>query len=76
LVYEDGEWICSLSRHRQLPDWLDDATEARHETPALAILAAFVEARRVGLGSEQARSPTVPTVRPTAVDAVCCDNFA
>ena len=46
LVYEDGEWICSLSRNRQLPDWLDDAADARHETLALAILAAIVEAQR------------------------------
>jgi hypothetical protein len=76
LVYEDGEWICSLSRHRRLPDWLDDGAEARHELLALAILAAVVEARRVAHGSEQGRSATVPTVRPTASDAVCCDNFA
>jgi hypothetical protein len=40
LVYEDGEWICSLSKHRGLPDWLDDTAEARHETLALAIAAA------------------------------------
>jgi hypothetical protein len=76
LLYEAGEWSCSLSRHPQLPDWLDDAVEARHETLALAILAALVEARRVGLGSEQARSPTVPTIRPTVYHAVSCDNFA
>jgi hypothetical protein len=76
LVYEDGEWICSLSRHRRLPDWLDDAAEARHETLALAILAALVEARWRRLSSGRLASPTVPRVGPAAGYAVCCDNFA
>jgi hypothetical protein len=76
LVYEDGEWICSLSRNRELPDWLDDATEARHETLALAILAAFLEAQRDAAPSDQVNSTTVPSVRPPADYGVCCDNFA
>lgn len=76
LVYEDGEWICSLSRNRQLPDWLDDAADARHETLALAILAAIVEAQRDVAPSDQVSSTTVPSVRLPADCGVCCDNFA
>src|SRR5262245_25746752 len=43
LVYDDGEWYCSLSRERLLPDWLDESIETRHADLALAILGAFVE---------------------------------
>src|SRR5262245_60791985 len=46
LVYEDGEWLCALSRQPNLPLELDDTADASHEMPALAILCAFVEARR------------------------------
>jgi hypothetical protein len=76
LVYEDGEWTCSLSGHRELPDWLDDAVEARHETLGLAILTALVEARRRRLSSGQVDSPTVPRGLPATCGTVCCDNFA
>jgi hypothetical protein len=31
LVYEDGEWLCSLSRQPNLPLALDDTADARHE---------------------------------------------
>ena len=63
-MYEDGEWTCSLSKHRQLPDWLDDVAEAHHAMLPLAILAALVGARRSGLGSGQIGLPRVPRVRP------------
>jgi hypothetical protein len=75
LLYEDGEWICSLSKHRELPDWLDDTAEARHETLALAIMAAFLEARSRAAGTERVSVPTVPQERATDC-ALCCDNFA
>jgi hypothetical protein len=76
LVYEDGEWICSLSKHRELPDWLDDTAEARHETLALAIAAALLEAQSRAAGAERVSVPTVPQ-EPRATDcALCCDNFA
>jgi hypothetical protein len=76
LVYEDGEWICSLSKHRELPDWLDDAAEAHHETLALAIVAAFVEAQSRAADSDRIKVPTVPQ-EPRATDcALYCDNFA
>ena len=46
LVYEDGQWLCSLSRQPNLPVALDDTADASHEVLPLAILRAFVEARR------------------------------
>jgi hypothetical protein len=76
LVYEDGEWICSLSKHRELPDWLDDAAEAHHETLALAIVAAFVEAQSRAADSDRIKVPTVPQEPRTTDCALCCDNFA
>jgi hypothetical protein len=74
LVHEDGEWFCSLSQEPNLPAALDDTADARHEVLALAILSAFVEARR-RTSAREVSSP-VPQVRSTAGRALCCDNFA
>ena len=76
LVYDDGEWFCSLSRQPNLPVELDDTADARHGVLALAILGAFVEARRRSSVARETGSPTVPQVRPAIANAVCCDNFA
>jgi hypothetical protein len=76
LVYEDGEWFCSLSKQPNLPVALDDTADARHEVLPLAILSAFLEARRTASAVRETSSPTVPQVRPTSGFAVCCDNFA
>ena len=76
LAYDDGEWYCALSRQRELPDWLDQSIEARHADLALAILGAFVEAKRV---SAQPRRTSVPTVtRPAEplYEPLFSDNFA
>ena len=42
---DDGEWVCTLTRFTELPDWLDDGAEGRHPVMALAILAALLEVR-------------------------------
>jgi hypothetical protein len=76
LVYEDDEWFCSLSKQPNLPVEFDDTADARHEVLPLAILSAFVEARRGTSTAREISSPTVPQVRPTSGNAVCCDNFA
>ena len=76
LIYEDGEWFCSLSKQPNLPVALDDTADARHEVLPLAILSAFVEARRKTSAARETSSPTVPQVRPTSGYAICCDNFA
>ena len=76
LVYDDGEWFCSLSKQPNLPVAFDDTADARHEVLPLAILSAFVEARRGTSLAREISSPTVPKVWPTSGFAVCCDNFA
>jgi hypothetical protein len=76
LVYEDGEWICSLSRQPGLPAELDEMAEAHHESLPLAILSAFVEARHHSLARREDGPKSVPQVRPTRGYLICCDNFA
>jgi hypothetical protein len=72
LVYEDGEWHCSLSNEPNLPYGFDETTEASHEILPLALLLALIEVRRAGAASVT----TVPQVRPAPGYVVCCDNFA
>jgi hypothetical protein len=76
LIYDDGEWHCSLSKHIALPAELDDMAEGNHESLPLAILSAFVEARRHSLTAGESRPQSVPQVRPMQGYAICCDNFA
>ena len=76
LVYEDGEWLCSLSTQPNLPVALDDTADASHEVLPLAILSAFVEARRRAGAMRETSLPTVPPVRRTPGYAICCDNFS
>ena len=75
IVYEDGKWLCSLSRAPNLPVELDDTADASHEVLPLAILSAFVEARRRASVMRETSLRIVPQVRRTSGYAVCCDNF-
>jgi hypothetical protein len=75
-VYDGGEWHCALSRHRELPGWLDQAIETRHTDLPLAILSAFVDAKAI---SAPASRTSVPAVRRDAsafYEPVLSDNFA
>jgi hypothetical protein len=75
LVREDGEWFCSLSQEPNLPMELDDTADASHEALPLAVLLAFVQARRrtaVAQGGQADR----PHVEPALVRGICCENFA
>lgn len=75
LVYENGEWLCSLSRQPNVPLALDDTADAAHEALSLAIMLAFVEARRKSnLNTEMA--PTAPKSGRAPGLVLCCDNFA
>jgi len=76
LVYEDGEWVCSLGQQPNVPASIDDTIDAGHEVLPLAILSALVEARRRDGATRAARSISVPRVRTVSEHAVCCDNFA
>jgi uncharacterized membrane protein YhiD involved in acid resistance len=75
LVYEDGECLCSLSKQPNLSGALDDTADASHEVLPLAILSAFVEARRRTSAMRETSLQTVPQVRRTSGYAICCDNF-
>jgi hypothetical protein len=75
-VLEDGEWSCALSRHWQVPEWLDERVEARHESLSLAMLTAFANALLV---AKPTKLRVVPAIRPRPgdqFDPVCCDNFS
>jgi hypothetical protein len=76
LVREDGEWWCSLSQQPGLPAELDETADGNHEVLPLAILSAFVEARRHAIATCEAEAPPVPRARSAPGYAVCCDNFA
>ena len=75
LVHDGDEWMCSLSRQLYLPAGLDDGVDATHASLPLAILLAFLEARRVTATLSQAAT-TIPSIVPLAEEAVCCDNFS
>jgi len=75
LVYDGGEWICSLSRHPEVPIEFDDTADGRHEKQPVAILLSFVEAKRLLAANEFAGVPSVPQVRPAAAYPLCCENF-
>jgi hypothetical protein len=75
IAYDDGEWYCALSRERELPDWLDQSTGARHADLALAMLSAFVEARRAAAPASRSSVPPVSRRLNPLDEPVCCDNF-
>jgi hypothetical protein len=76
LVYEDGEWLCSLSGQPYLPAELDDTADASHPVLPLAILAAFLEVRRRMSVARETKLPAMPQDRPAPAYSICCDNFA
>ncbi len=75
IAYDEGEWYCALSRERELPDWLDRSVESHHADLALAILGAFVDARRVALPGRRTSVPAVPRDANPLYEPVSCDNF-
>jgi hypothetical protein len=75
LVHDGDEWMCSLSRQPYLPASLDDGVDATHASLPLAILLAFLEARRVAATLSQAAT-TIPSIVPPAEGAVCGDNVS
>jgi len=76
IAYDEGEWHCALSRERELPDWLDQSAEGRHADLALAILSAFVEAKRIGAPTARSSVPFVPHRTDPFYEPVLSDNFA
>jgi len=76
LIREDGEWFCSLSQQPNLPVMLDDTADGTHEDLPLAILLAFLEARRRMSLAAPPVARAVPTVDLVPVALTSCDNFA
>ncbi|MFZ0779478.1 MAG: hypothetical protein WBE25_13340 [Xanthobacteraceae bacterium] len=75
LIREDGQWHCALSRHPNLPIDFDDTADATHEVMPLAILLAFLQARRrTALAAHSV--PAVPFANPAPAGLICCENFA
>jgi hypothetical protein len=76
LAYDGGEWHCALSHDRELPDWLDQSIETHHADLPLAILRAFVDARRQYAPSSKTSVPAALSRVGPLYEPVCCDNFA
>lgn len=76
IAYDEGEWHCALSRQRELPEWLDQSIEGHHEDLPLAILSAFVDARRAAAPQSRTSVPRVPRDSGLLCVPLCCDNFA
>lgn len=76
IAYDAGEWHCALSRQRELPDWLDQSTEACHKDLSLAILRAFVDVQRVSTLASKTSVPSAPRADEALYVRLCCDNFA
>lgn len=76
LVYEDGEWLCSLSRQPHMPCDLDDTADACHESATLAIWNAVLEASGRAATETKTSLPPALRIRQAPDCIVCCDNFA
>jgi hypothetical protein len=76
LAYDEGEWHCALSPQRELPEWLDDrSVESHHADLSLAILSAFVEARRKYAPPGLTIVPAAPRAANPLYEPLSCDNF-
>jgi hypothetical protein len=76
LVYEDGEWLCSLSQQPNMPIDYDDVAESRHEVLPLAILGALAEARQRIADPGAIQVPDGPRAMHLPGTPICCDNFS
>jgi hypothetical protein len=76
LVYENGEWLCSLSQQPNLPTALDDCAEGSHEFLPLAILCAFIEACRRPYGVQESVSAVPQVAQPSVDHIMCCENYS
>jgi hypothetical protein len=76
LVYQDGEWFCSLSKRPNIPAEIDETADGVHQVLPLAMLTAFVEVRRRAGAVRGTGLPAMRSARAPSDDAACCDNFA
>jgi hypothetical protein len=76
IAYDEGEWHCALSRQRELPEWLDQAVEARHANLPLAILGAFMDAKALAASASRTSVPAAPRDIDALYAPVLSENFA
>ena len=80
LAYDDGEWHCALSDHREMPDWLDTPVETHNPDMATVLLDAVREALRAEPSSHLAIVPNTSAaghdLEAPGFEPVLCDNFA
>jgi hypothetical protein len=76
IAYDEGEWHCAMSRQRELPEWLDQAIEAKHASLTLAILRAYVETVGQIESAREPGRPSVPQTRVEQYEPLYCENFA
>jgi hypothetical protein len=83
LMHEDDVWLCSLSRQWNLPVWLSDCAESRHQSLPLAILSAMIEARQCNEPTSEPSSMRAASSVPQCgaessfpVETMCVDNFS
>lgn len=76
ISYDEGEWHCALSRQRELPEWLDQSSEANHTDLALAIALTYVEAIKATEPSGHLIGRSVPQIRTQCVETLSCENYA
>jgi hypothetical protein len=76
LAYDDGEWYCTLSCQRELPDWLDQSIETRHADLAVSMLCAFIEAQRISAPASRTSVPVVRRHGDALYEPVPCENFS
>ena len=75
IVHDGGEWYCTLSQQRELPESLDQPAQARHDDLCLAILSALVEAKRDSAPVADG-SNADPAQADRSLDTpLCGDNF-
>jgi hypothetical protein len=75
LVWDAGAWVCSLSRHPRLPEFLDEAVDGRHEELPLAILLGLLRARQRAAETPSCAGRRVPAIRRAGLEPVACENF-
>jgi hypothetical protein len=75
LLYEDGEWICSISRYPNLALVFGDVAEGAHESLPLAMLRTFLNARLLSLSLPEPTG-SVPETGEVWGPVLCCDNLA
>jgi len=77
IVYEDGEWHCTVGSQWPVPEWLDEAVVFTHELLPLAVVGALLSVPPKGVAG-MPPTTSVPRfrLRPSDAPAVSCDNFA